>query len=222
MLPSSWPLKAHERHDHVMGPVGRLEVIYGHVDHPRGLALICHPDPCEQGTMHNKVVTTLCRRFEAAGYVSVRFNYRGVGESEGSYGHRFGEVADAIAVLQDARQRYPDCADRLWLAGFSFGAYIAAYLAQAFDVCGLMSVAPSVKTADYSALGDPGCPWSILQCRDDEVVSPQAVMAWSASHQPAPTLTWVQGCGHFFHGKLKVLADWADGALQPNDGQSHA
>jgi len=99
---------------------------------PSATAVVCHPHPQHGGTMRNKVVHTLARAFEIAGARSLRFNFRGVGLSEGVFGDIVGETEDALAVLNWVRERRPD--DELWLAGFSFGAAVALRAAARFPV----------------------------------------------------------------------------------------
>ena len=102
------------------GPAGKLEVMTTWARKSHGyVAIICHPHPLQEGTMHNKVVTTLAKTFAQLGVATVRFNYRGVGESEGSYGNMQGEIEDLLAVKAWLRK----CLDETLfiLAGFSFG-----------------------------------------------------------------------------------------------------
>src|SRR3989344_2015888 len=143
------------------GPVGPLEAVTACPEterKPTATAVICHPHPQHGGTMHNKVVTTLARAFEMAGARSVRFNFRGVGRSEGVFGDSVGETEDAIAVLEWVRERRPD--DELWLAGFSFGAAIALRAATRFPVARLVTVAPAVHLyPDLADLEPPAIPW---------------------------------------------------------------
>ena len=108
------------------GPVGQLEALYLDNEQPRGLALICHPNPVQGGTMLNKVVSTLQRTARDAGLITLRFNYRGVGASEGTHDMGTGEVDDAQAVAKWFRARHPDLP--LNLFGFSFGGFVAASL----------------------------------------------------------------------------------------------
>ena len=105
------------------GPAGALEVA---VDRSEctplpAVAIVCHPLPTEGGTMHNKVVTMAARALREVGIDSVRFNFRGVGASQGAFDEGVGETDDLIAVAEWLRTQRPDAA--LWLAGFSFGPY---------------------------------------------------------------------------------------------------
>ena len=105
----------------IPGPAGSLEALLEEPDHcePRLAAVVCHPHPLFGGTMHNKVVYRIARGLRRAGIVVLRFNFRGVGRSEGEHAHMIGEVEDARAALEYLRARYPHLAYAL--AGFSFG-----------------------------------------------------------------------------------------------------
>ena len=116
------------------GPIGQLEALYLDVADARGAVLICHPNPVQGGTMLNKVVSTLQRTARDAGYVTLRFNYRGVGQSAGSHDMGAGEVADAEAAAAWLRQQHPELP--LVLMGFSFGGFVAASLAGRLEAAG--------------------------------------------------------------------------------------
>lgn len=168
-----------------------------------GVGIICHPHPLHEGTMHNKVVYTLSRALQAKGLHTVRFNFRGVGKSEGQYGNSTGEVADLMAVLAWVDQVLPQ--SKIWLGGFSFGAYIAAKGATQHPCQQLFTVAPSVENQPYDQLATVSCPWNIIQGEEDEVVPPEAVYAWVESHkesQPNLSLIRMPKASHFFHGEL--------------------
>ena len=106
------------------GPAGAIDLALNDPgESRRGIALIAHPHPLQGGTRDNKVVTTLARSAQALGAATIRFNYRGVGASSGSYDEGRGEIDDALAAVAEGRQRWPDAA--LWLAGFSFGGIVA-------------------------------------------------------------------------------------------------
>src|SRR5690606_40827812 len=109
------------------GPAGVLEGLYHDQSDARGLALICHPNPVKGGTMLNKVVSTLQRTARDAGYVTLRFNYRGVGGSAGIHDMNFGEVDDAEAALAWLQAQHPELP--LTLLGVSFGGLVAAAFA---------------------------------------------------------------------------------------------
>lgn len=154
--------------------------------------------------MQNKVVHTLARSFGEMGLATVRFNFRGVGSSAGAYAHGAGETDDALAVLRWVHACRPK--DQIWLAGFSFGAYIGLRVAAQFPVAQLVLVAPPVHLHDE--LGPPPppkVPTFVLQGEQDEVVSSEAVKAWVNSLSPRPAVRWFPGVGHYFHGRLNDL-----------------
>src|SRR6185437_198476 len=93
--------------------------------HLKIVGIICHPHPLHQGTMHNKVVTTIVRAWQKMGLATIRFNFRGVGQSEGTYGDEVGEVEDLKAVIHWLRRQQRGKELKLWLGGFSFGALIS-------------------------------------------------------------------------------------------------
>ncbi|WP_191624261.1 alpha/beta hydrolase [Pseudomonas fluorescens] len=192
------------------GPVGQLEALYLDQPDARGLALICHPNPVQGGTMLNKVVSTLQRTARDAGLITLRFNYRGVGASAGSHDMSAGEVDDAQAVAQWLRARHPDLP--MTLCGFSFGGFIAASLGGRLEAKGetlahLFMIAPAVmRLGDQDQLPQH-CPLTLIQPETDEVIDPQLVYEWSAALDRPHELLKVAECGHFFHGKLTDLKD---------------
>jgi uncharacterized protein len=196
----------------ITGPAGSLEALVSDADAARAVAVICHPHPQHGGTMHNKVAHTLARTFAALGLATIRFNFRGVGASAGSYADGLGEVDDAVAVLDFAQQRWPGAA--LWLGGFSFGGMIAIAAAARRPVERLVSVAPPVYRLDIAILAQPKCPWLILLGDEDELVDVDAVIAWVNELEPGPQLIVLEGVDHFFHGRLTQLKDsliaWTD------------
>jgi len=190
------------------GPAGRIEALLDTPPGPpaRAVGVVCHPHPQHQGTMLNKVVHTLSRALNDLGIPAVRFNFRGVGASEGAYADGTGETEDALAVAAWARQRYPG--RDLWLAGFSFGAAVAIRAAVATPCQQLISVAPPVARM-AGLLGDvrPTCPWLLVQGTADEVVPAGDVEAWARLRLPAPDLVLLPDVDHFFHGRLTLLRE---------------
>jgi alpha/beta superfamily hydrolase len=192
------------------GPAGAIQTA---IDDPGGIgefyAIVCHPHPLFGGTMDNKVVTTLTRAFRECAIPSVRFNFRGVGASAGTHDEGRGEALDAEAVDIWAADRWPG--RRLIAAGFSFGAYVAARLAERRRAARLILVAPPVGRCNFGMLAEPACPWFVVQGDADEVVDPQEVMEWfrglGASGPSPPRLAVLPGVGHFFHGRLNELRD---------------
>jgi hypothetical protein len=198
------------------GPAGEIEVLLACPEPEAAravMAVICHPHSLHGGSLHNKVVHMLARALGELGARTVRFNFRGVGASGGSYDRGIGETDDLLAVVEWARARRPD--DALWLAGFSFGAYVAARAAARLPVAQLVSVAPPVAMYDFAALPRPACPWLVVQGDADEVVAYGDVERWAAALVPPPRLTVVPGAGHFFHRQLNDLKQALVEALAP-------
>lgn len=197
------------------GPEGALEAQTTCPAPPaaKATAIICHPHPLHGGTMHNKIVHTLARTFGELGLRTVRFNFRGVGASAGTYAGGAGETEDALAVIEWVRSRCPQ--DEIWLAGFSFGAYVALRAAARVAAARLVLVAPPVHL--HAELGSPPAPRApllVLQGEQDEVVSPAAVKDWIDTLSPRPTLKIFPGVGHFFHGRLNDLRTGVQEALR--------
>jgi alpha/beta superfamily hydrolase len=188
------------------GPAGALEVC---VDLPdpaeacSGVVVVCHPHPLEGGTMHNKVVTMLARALRELGLTTVRFNFRGVGLSQGSYDNGRGETLDLLAVAQWAQQAHPE--RQLWLGGFSFGAWVSLLGARDLPVAQLISIAPPAGRWDFSAVQAPTCPWLVVQGEADEIVAPKAVYDWLEKLGANPILVKMPDTGHFFHRRLMDL-----------------
>jgi alpha/beta superfamily hydrolase len=185
------------------GPAGAIEVAIDRSECPPlpAVAIVCHPLPTEGGTMHNKVVTMAARALRELGIDSVRFNFRGVGASQGAFDEGNGETGDLIAVAEWVRAQRPDAA--LWLAGFSFGAYVALRAAVTLQPAFMLSIAPPVgRSWDFGTLTLPTCPWLVIQGEADEIVDPQAVFAWTAAMASPPQLVRMPDTSHFFHRKL--------------------
>lgn len=190
------------------GPAGVLEAcLHSDVswEAPHMVAVLCHPHPLHEGTMHNKVVTTVARTLAKCGVPSLRFNFRGVGKSAGIFDDALGEAEDCKAAIAEMRVRWPN-ADLL-LVGFSFGAFIASQVtAQDARITQLVTIAPAVHHHDFAAFSkNITCPWLVIQPEADEVVPPEAVYQWFEALDANKTLVRVPNCSHFFHGQLVEL-----------------
>src|SRR5664280_673671 len=188
------------------GPAGRLECAFDAADvAPVGIVVVCHPHPLSGGTLDNKVVQTLTRSFLQLGWASLRFNYRGVGASEGAWDEGRGEVDDALAAVRSARGREGFSGLPLALAGFSLGGFVAAAvnerLADADKPKRIVLVAPS--TQKHSVPGVPAEISIVIQGDVDELVPLEATLAW-ARPLGLPVIVF-PGVGHFFHGKIGLL-----------------
>ncbi len=191
------------------GSDGKLQLIHSVVTASSNvLAIICHPHPLYGGTMRNKVVHIINKTVNNAGINSIRFNFRGVEKSEGSFADGIGEVEDLLTVIHWAKKQTA-CAS-IYLAGFSFGSFVAAQLAsrQQLPVAieKLMLVAPPVSMYDFAAI-NINVPCLVIQGGQDTVVDPQQVKTWVASQQQTIQLEWNEQAEHFFHGQLNFVRD---------------
>ncbi|MEO7433343.1 MAG: alpha/beta fold hydrolase [Dokdonella sp.] len=199
------------------GPVGAIELACAlpDVDIARsGVAIIAHPNPVQGGTMHNKVVTILERALLDLGIATVRFNFRGTGQSEGVHDNGVGETDDLVAIAEWLREARPG--DTRWLAGFSFGSYVALRAAPRIHPAQVILVAPPVGRFEFAPIEPPACPWLIVQGEEDEVVDPNAVFEWAAGLQPPPTVIRMPETGHFFHRRLMDLRGAVKNAVGGN------
>ncbi|MFK8014158.1 MAG: alpha/beta hydrolase [Gammaproteobacteria bacterium] len=188
------------------GPAGSLEGILEVPDGEiAGIGVVCHPHPQHQGTMTNKVAHTLARAMLDLNLVALRFNFRGVGSSEGDYDQGVGEVADAVAAAAWLSKLYPD--QPLVFGGFSFGARVAILAATRHPCRALVSVAPAVGLNFALPFEQPAVPWLVVQGDEDELVDCDEVVAFVDQLEPGPELEVMPGVGHFFHGKLTPLRE---------------
>jgi alpha/beta superfamily hydrolase len=182
------------------GPAGPLEVVANVPEGaPAGLAMVAHPLPTHGGTLDNKVVQTLAKTFVALGYATVRFNFRGVGQSAGAFDEGVGETEDAMAALAHARREFGESLP-LVLAGFSFGTYVQTRVAERATPQRMVLVGPAVSRF---AVGRVPADTIVIHGEEDEVVPLADVFAW-ARPQELPVVVF-PGCTHFFHGRLPQL-----------------
>jgi len=204
-MTTDFPIKKH--HFLLDGPSGKLEVA---IDIPKTApfrpitGIVCHPHPLYGGTMSNKVVTTLSWVFNQLGITTFRFNYRGVGQSKGSYGNFVGEQEDLACIMAFIKKHFPQ--NDLWLSGFSFGSYISARGAENNpQVKQLINIAPAVNHVDFYGLTHVNCPWLVVQGEKDEIVPADEVITWATAFQDRVTLKLLPQASHFFHGQLVSL-----------------
>lgn len=220
MSPEISPLSALAPGEHALlvpGPSGVLQILVQVPPdaRPDALALICHPHSLMGGSLDNKVVFTLHRAVRNLGLISIRFNFRGVGGSAGAYDHGIGEQDDLLAVLAWAGAAG---SRRLWLAGFSFGSFVAAMawpraLAAGWSPLTLVLAAPPVTRFPLAGHALPAGT-RVIYGDADEVVEPEAIRAWLATQPATLDIRVLAGAGHFFHGQLGELRDWAAAGLQ--------
>ena len=186
------------------GPVGQLESLLEEPEHraPREAFLVCHPHPQHGGTMHNKVVYRIARALRRAGAVVMRFNYRGVNLSEGSYAEGIGELDDARAVLAFLRSRYPTLP--FSLAGFSFGSRIILKLGCELQgaVTRLLAVGVPAAYQEAASLGNCEAPRVFIQSTNDQFGPVAAMQAYFDRLSGPRQLIWVEAADHFFAGAL--------------------
>lgn len=187
------------------GPAGDLEALI-ELPEPEddcgATAILCQPI-ADGSTMHNKVLHIMERAFRELGARTVRFNFRGVGESAGEHDRGFGESEDLVAVAQWVNRSRPG--DELWLGGYGFGAFVAVRGCQKIAAAQLVTVAPPVDAYDFSALPLPTCPWLVIQGDDDTFTNPEAVYAWVESLPEPPQLLRMEDADHAFHRRLMDL-----------------
>ena len=197
------------------GPAGALEVVINApVTSLAGIALVAHPLPLEGGTLDNKVVYTLAKTFFGLGYAAVRFNFRGVGASVGTFDEGNGETDDALAALAHVQQRFGNALP-IVLAGFSFGSFVQTRLAHHISAERMVLIAPAVNRFATERVPPDTI---VVHGEQDDVVPLSDVFAW-ARPQELPIIVF-PGCGHFFHGRLPQLqrviaAQWQRRAIAP-------
>jgi len=200
------------------GPEGRLEGRYQHNRVPDApIALMLHPHPQHGGTMNNKVVYSLYQAFARRGFSVLRFNFRGVGRSQGVYDRGEGELSDAASAL-DWLQNFNQSASACWIAGFSFGAWIGMQLLMRRpEISGFVSISPPANMFDFSFLAP--CPSSglILHGSADELVPPASVekLVTKLNNQKNLEIDYrlIEGANHFFHDRLQDLESQVESYL---------
>ena len=189
------------------GPAGPLEAV---LREPEGgahdlIAVVCHPHPLYGGTLNNKVVHRTAATLHELGAAVLRFNFRGVGRSAGRHDQGAGELDDARAAMEYLRARHPRA--RSWIAGFSFGALIAARLAAADRGIGqLIMIAPPVQDSDFRPLRTARVPKLVVQGTADELCPPAAVETQFQTWSEPKRLVWIEGASHFFDKRLGALS----------------
>lgn len=203
----------------IPGPVGPLEGLLQEREgaQPTLTALVCHPHPLYGGTLHNKVVHRIASTLHGLGAAVLRFNFRGVGASAGVHDRGEGELDDARAALSLLRERHPGA--RRWIAGFSFGSWVAARLAASeSDAERLILVAPPIRTSSFEVLHRSPVPKLVLQGTADDVC-PLALLEAEFPHWAEPKeLVTIEGASHFFDRQLGALGEALERALSTAAG----
>jgi len=203
------------------GAEGRIEGRYHHSKNSNApVALLLHPHPQHGGTMNNKVVYALYQSFVKRGFSTLRFNFRGVGRSQGQFDNGPGELSDAATAL-DWAQTYNPNAQTCWIAGFSFGAWVAMQLMMRRpEISGFISIAPPASIHDFSFLAP--CPASgmILHGDKDDMVPQSSVDKLTQKLQKQKNIEidyrTIKGCDHFFQGHLKEMNENVEDYLNKN------
>ena len=188
------------------GPAGDIETLITRpemVTESTPIVVISHPHPLYGGSMTNKVVHILAKSFSEMNAITLRFNFRGVGKSQGSYDEGVGEAEDVQYLVEQLKQWRPQAP--IWLAGFSFGAYVATRAQAVIHAEKLVLVAPPVSMYPFAELKEIDVPWVVVQGGEDEVIDAGAVKDWVINRTCPPQLIWMDDAGHFFHGKLIEL-----------------
>lgn len=196
----------------INGPEGRIEGKYTHSKTPNApLALILHPHPEHGGTMDNRVTYSLFQTFAARGFSTLRFNFRGVGNSQGEYSEGEGELADAAAAL-DWMQELNQNAPNVWVAGFSFGSWIGMQLLMRRpEIRGWVSVSPPANTEDFTFLAP--CPTSgLIVHGDQDTIVPHASVQEFVDRLRAQKgievdYKLIENCNHFYRGQMGTLIE---------------
>jgi len=200
------------------GPEGRLEGRYTHGEAPDApIALFLHPHPQHGGTMNNRVVYTLYNTFAERGFSCLRFNFRGVGRSQGVFAKGEGELSDAASAL-DWLQSFNENARQCWIAGFSFGAWIGMQLLMRRpEITSFISVAPPANIYDFSFLAP--CPSSglVIHGSEDTIVPPESVskLVTKINSQKTVTITEnvIDDANHFFSNQLEEISTLVGGYM---------
>ena len=201
------------------GPDGRLEGRYYHSsDDAAPIALILHPHPKQGGTMNNRVVFDVYQTFVRRGFSTLRFNFRGVGRSQGEYDEGMGELSDAAAALDWLQSQNPDAA-QCWISGFSFGAWICMQLLMRRpEIDSFIALAPPADKYDFTFLAP--CPASglFVHGAQDTMVPKESVEALAQKLQAQKRITIdykiIEGANHFFHDKVNQLTTQVDSYLE--------
>jgi uncharacterized protein len=193
----------------IEGPAGKLEAIRedaaieGPLSDQGYYAVVCHPHPLYGGTMDDGVVTTTAEIYRELGVPTARFNFRGVGASEGKHDNADGEVADLAAVAEWLQQQVSGT--RLLIAGYSFGSVVAATASSCLSAEHLVLLAPPVEHYSFAPQGCFDCPVIVVLGEQDELVDLQYTKAWVEQLTSTAEAITIAGASHFFNGQLMIM-----------------
>jgi len=190
------------------GPAGRIEALVGApeeipADGPDAVAVICHGLPETGGRIQGRVTHLIEKALRQLGLRTVRFSFRGVGDSDGQHDAGSGETEDLLEVIRWVQHHNPN--SELWLGGYDFGSYVTARAAQIVDCKHLISIAPTVAKFDYAGLTRPDCHWLIVHGDEDEVTPIEMVHDWVNWMAPPAQLIVMQETNHKFKRRLMDL-----------------
>lgn len=189
----------------IEGPAGKLESAFREAPSPRALAVIAHPHPLYGGTMHNPVVFHVDRELNLAGLATLRFNFRGVGGSEGFHDEGRGEVGDVGGAAAWIRRRVPGTP--LVLVGYSFGSRCSVgYALDDASVAAVVAVGLPVRVWRFDELSHLACPFVVVQGSRDEFGSPDEIRPYLEAMRPAGRIVVIDGAEHLFTGRAPEAA----------------
>lgn len=190
----------------IPGPAGHLQALFQPGDPCKPAVVVCHPHPLYGGTMRNKVVYWLARVFEDLGCSVLRFNFRGVEQSEGTWSGAEGEIGDVAAALDWMEKKYPLV--QLWLAGFSFGTYVGLKHAAADPrVQRMFVVAPAVNLWSFDFMEQDKRPLTVVSGMADEIVPFEQVKSWVETLPHHVRFHAIDGAGHFFPDHMSEMME---------------
>jgi len=197
----------------IAGPAGPLEALLDLPEgEPRAVAVFGHPHPLHGGTMHTKALYQAAKAMTRIGVASLRFNFRGVGRSEGTFDAGQGERDDFRAAIAFVADRFPDLP--IWAGGMSFGSWIAMTTgAEDTRVSLLLGIAPPVDRYDFEVLKTCNLPKFIIHGEDDELISIKEVRKFYSQIPEPKELVTIEHAVHLFEGKTTLVGDAVEGLL---------
>jgi len=188
------------------GSTGKLQALYQAGEAGKPAIVVCHPHPLYGGTMRNKVVYWIARAFEDQGCSVLRFNFRGVEQSEGEWDEGMGESDDALTALDYLQSQHPD--SPLWLAGFSFGTYAGLKAAKRDSrVERMFAIAPAVNLWSFDFMHGETRPLTVISGTADEIVPFEQVQTWIKTMPKHVNFHAIAGAGHFFPNHMSEMTN---------------
>jgi len=197
----------------IAGPAGPLEALLDEPEgEPRAVAVFGHPHPLHGGTMHTKALYQAAKAMPRIGVAALRFNFRGVGRSVGTFDAGAGEKEDFKAAIDFVSERFPDLP--IWAAGMSFGSWIAMTVgAQDSRVSLLLGIAPPVDSYDFDVLRTCTLPKFIIHGEEDELISIKEIRKFYSQIPEPKELVTIEYANHLFEGKTPLVAEAVEDLL---------